>query len=76
MPNVRKERKEKRVIIDNRRFILYKRSSFKYIYIYISLLVLERYSLQWREREAEIQREAVQMGRTSENKKEKILSVP
>lgn len=74
MPNVRKERKEKRVIIDNRRFILYKRSSFKYIYTYISLLVLERYSLQWREREAEIQREAVQMGRTSENKKEKILS--
>lgn len=74
MPNVRKERKGKRVIIDNRRFILYKRSSFKYIYTYISLLVLERYSLQWREREAEIQREAVQMGRTSENKKEKILS--
>lgn len=74
MPNVRKERKGKRVIIDNRRFILYKRSSFKYIYIYTSLLILERYSLQWREREAEIQREAVQMGRTSENKKEKILS--
>lgn len=32
-----KERKGKRVIIDNRRFILYKRSSFKYIYIYIFL---------------------------------------
>lgn len=37
MPNVRKERKGKRVIIDNRRFILYKRSSFKYIYIHIFL---------------------------------------